>query len=142
MASCLPPPLQLLKAFHILRKNNQRLGFTGWCSGWKLLKANGRRNGRHFTAFDSELKFLKLYKYRHFRQGWLPNAASVSWWAHHLPLLKRFTALKSLGIFRNASIGVDKNEGPEAAFLHRSERARARRLIPIDPQQNYKAKTG
>jgi len=37
---------------------------------------------------------------------------------------------------------VDKNEGPEAAFLHRSERARARRLIPIDPQQNYKAKTG
>ena len=95
-----------------------------------------------FTAFDNELRFLKLYKYRHFRQRWLPNAASVSWWAHHLPLLKRFTVLKSLGIFRNASIGVDKNEGPEAAFLHRSERARARRLIPIDPQQNYKAKTG
>ena len=73
------------------------------------MRRSSRQNSRHFAAFDSELKFLKLYKYRHFRQGWLPNAASGAFWAHHILLLKLFTALKSLGIFRNWSIGVDKN---------------------------------
>jgi hypothetical protein len=85
-------------------------------------ESQSRLNSRHFAAFDSELRFLKLYKYRHFRQGWLPNAASGAFWAHQILLLKLFTTLKSLGIFRNWSIGVDEIEDTEKPFLHLSQR--------------------
>jgi hypothetical protein len=51
-------------------------------------------------------------------------------------------ALKGLGVFRNLTMGVDKIEGAEAAFPHRSKSVRARRLLTTDSQRNYKAETG
>ena len=95
MASCATPTFTAFKSPQPLIARP----VSSWRSGWKLLKANGIRKGRHFTAFDSELRFLKLYKHRHFRQGWLPNAASGAFWAHHIERLKPYTAVKNLEFF-------------------------------------------
>jgi hypothetical protein len=67
-------PTPTFTAFNLPQPLTTR-SVSSWRSGWKLLKANGSQDGRHQDAFDSELRLIKLYKYRLSRLTWCLKTA-------------------------------------------------------------------